>query len=783
MNSAYATALKLLTLGYSVIPSGGGDKRKAPLVNWQEFQDVAPSKGQLETWEGQLKPHLWGIITNYRIAVIDADTLETRAQLEAELGEPHVVTPRGGAHWYIDTSRHPMKTVAGLLPGIDVRAVGGFVNVMGTRLAYTDKGVEYPTADYIMNKLPVLDELIPWRKLPNRILAALNGSKPASRAKQGTPIPDKTRNATLTSIAGALRRKGADQSAIEAALLEVNTNQCKPPLSAREVLRIAGSVSRYEPVISAANKPGFNDTDTGNAERFAAMYGDNVRFIEEYNCYAVYTGKYWRVDCSGNAILALSKEVARSYYEDAARETDDNHRTVIVRHAKQSHSQYRRKAMIELLKSEPGISIKIGGFDNDLYLLNCRNGTVDLTTGELQPHNKADMITKIIELDYNPDASSEVWQRFLESTFQGNVSLIDYCQRSLGYSCTASIATMACFLPYGQGWNGKSTLLGAVGDTLGADYSTEVDPAAFMLSQNDRGAGPNESIASLYKMRFVRSTEIKDGQKLSTDIIKRATGGETLRHNRKYQHEFTFVPTFKLWLSGNHRAIITDSTDSIWLRLRQIPFNANFRPGQPGFIPNLRQILKQAEHQQAILAWLIRGAVAWFAAGQQLYEPEDVLRATLDYRQDQDILADFLAEKCQVDKSAIIVKKELWEAYKSWTEENDSYRLGQRTFYERLKEKGITDDRGTANKAIFRGIRFLTPGEDSYFSYSSYFQTQKTLYEEIATIFPENKVTVLTTVTNGELPDCPVCGCSKWTDSPDGKLLCPCGYSPPRGEQ
>ncbi|MFC1904783.1 phage/plasmid primase, P4 family, partial [Chloroflexota bacterium] len=476
-------------------------------------------------------------------------------------------------------------------------------------------------------------------------MARNNGSKPVSKKKQGTPIPETTRNATLTSTAGAMRRKGADQATIEAALLEINAGQCQPPLPERDVIRIAGSVARYEPAVPPDNKSGFDDTDTGNAERFAAIYGNVVRFIEEYNCFAIYTGKYWRIDLSGNAILALSKEVARSYYQDAAEELDDNRRAAIVKHAKQSHSQHRRKAMIELLKSEPGISVKINDFDNDLYLLNCRNGTVDLTNGDLRSHNKADMITKYINLDYIPDATSEVWQQFLESTFQGNTAMIDYCQCSLGYSSTASMATMACFLPYGQGWNGKSTLLGAVGDTLGPDYSTEVDPAAFTVSQHDRGGGPNESIAALYKIRFVRSTEIKDGQKLSTDIIKRATGGETLRHNRKYQHEFEFTPTFKLWLSGNHKATITDSTDSIWLRLKQIPFKANFRPGQQGFIPNLRQVLKQPEHQRAILAWLVVGAVAWFSAGQQLDEPEEVVKATLDYRQDQDILADFLTEK------------------------------------------------------------------------------------------------------------------------------------------
>ena len=197
MNSTYATAFKLLTLGYSVIPSGGGDKGKAPLVNWRTRQDTAPDENQLKTWQDQLKPRLWGIVTNDRIAVIDADTPETRAALEAELGEPHVTTPRGGAHWYVDTAAHPMKTAAGLLPGIDVRGAGGFVNIAGGK--------------YEIKRLPVPgDNLIPWANLPKRLLAALNGSKPVVRAKQGAMIPDGQRNTRLISIAGAMRRQGAD---------------------------------------------------------------------------------------------------------------------------------------------------------------------------------------------------------------------------------------------------------------------------------------------------------------------------------------------------------------------------------------------------------------------------------------------------------------------------------------------------------------------------------------------------------------------------------------------
>ena len=234
MGDAYTIAFKLLTLGFSVIPSGGGDKGKAPLVNWRDYQTTAPDESQLEAWERELTPVLWGIVTNNHLAAIDADTPDARAAIEAKLGEPHVTTPRGGAHWYIDTAGHPVKTMAGLLPGIDVRGVGGFVNIAGGK--------------YRILRLPVPgDTLIPWDKLPKSILKALNGSKPRWAAPQGTPIPDTTRNATLTSLGGTMRRRGMSKEAIEAALREVNRQQCQPPLLEEEVKAIATSVSRYVP--------------------------------------------------------------------------------------------------------------------------------------------------------------------------------------------------------------------------------------------------------------------------------------------------------------------------------------------------------------------------------------------------------------------------------------------------------------------------------------------------------------------------------------------------------
>jgi len=225
----------LLTLGYSVIPSGGGDKGKAPLVNWQRYQKEAPDESQLDDWERELSPPLWGIVTNETICVLEADTKKAREVLEAELGKPHVISPRGGAHWYIDTTGHPLKTKAGLLPGIDIRGVGGFINIAGSS----------KDGEYKILRLPIPGELILWANLPKWILATLNGSKPATKSK-AVIITEGQRNNDLIRYLGAMRRHGATEEELIDAGLKHNQHY-DPPLADAEVRKTAKSVCRYPP--------------------------------------------------------------------------------------------------------------------------------------------------------------------------------------------------------------------------------------------------------------------------------------------------------------------------------------------------------------------------------------------------------------------------------------------------------------------------------------------------------------------------------------------------------
>ncbi len=242
------TVLKLCKLGFTILPSGGGKSGKAPLVKWKEWQNKVPDEQQLRRWQVK-KPALWGIVTNSSVAVIDADTLEAQEQLKAELGEPHVCTPRG-SHWYIDTTGYPFKTAAGILLGIDVRGVGGFVNIIGKN---PKTGGEYK-----INQLPAPENLIPYDELPEFILIALEGNEPTPEpefeVELDKPILEGQRNDHLTSKGGSMSRSGFGQSAIEAALLKENAERCQPPLEEKEVRGIAKSVAQYKPVQTGDKK-------------------------------------------------------------------------------------------------------------------------------------------------------------------------------------------------------------------------------------------------------------------------------------------------------------------------------------------------------------------------------------------------------------------------------------------------------------------------------------------------------------------------------------------------
>ncbi len=707
-NNVFAVVYKYHTLGRCVIPSGGGDKRKKALIPWTPYQTRKPDDMQLEKWQRELKPEVWAMVTGpvSGLFVVDCDTKEAIAMMEAAGIKPHAKTPRGGYHYYCKWPSWVIPTKAGLLPGVDTRGQGGYVNFCGGN----------GKASYQVLIMPTDESLITFGQLPAELQKPLK-PKPKTlteriyqealdRAQPGN------RNETGLWLACQLRDNHISEADAETTMrryaAEVSDLGTEPYTENEAIASLHQAFTRpareaWHPTAPAPETGQFNLTELGNAERLVAQYGDILRYCYERRKWLIWNGKYWQWD-AGNKITKLAKQTVRNIYREAADEPDEKLRKAIADHARRSENDHRLSAMVTLAQSETGVPITIDELDADQWLLNVNNGTINLRTGELRSHDPKDLITRIVSLDYTPNAISQVWQDFLSKIFEGNQELISYVHRALGYSITGDQGEQAFFFCHGAGWNGKSTLLGAIQDVLGP-YVAEADPSAFMVSKN-QSPGPNETIAELYKIHMVCSTEVEDGQRLSTTLIKRMTGGEELRCERKYEHGFNFLPQYKLWLSGNHEPVITDTTNSIWNRLKKIPFTVTIPENER--IKNFRKLLSK-EHGQAILAWLVNGCLEWAQHG--LGEPPVITEATQHYRESQDILLEFLTESCIRQPSASIIVADLYKAYKQWCDDNSSYAIGKNTFSARLKEKGFITDRGSRNKLIWKGIRLMTEEE------------------------------------------------------------------------
>src|SRR5690606_8207541 len=175
----------------------------------------------------------------------------------------------------------------------------------------------------------------------------------------------------------------------------------------------------------------------------------------------------------------------------------------VLRFANSSENRSRLESMIVLAQSRPGIPARPEDFDADPWLLNVNNGTLDLRTGELRDHRREDLITKIVPVDYKPDAECPRWESFIHEIMDGDEELIRYLQKAVGYSLTGDISEQAFFFLHGAGSNGKSVFLSTI-KTLMGDYGQQAPSSLLLLK---KGEGVPNDVARLKGARFVSTTE------------------------------------------------------------------------------------------------------------------------------------------------------------------------------------------------------------------------------------------------------------------------------------
>ena len=672
-NPVLAAALDYIAGGWPVMPIVPRGKKPACTHG---KDDASTDHAQIADWfDGRPDLNI-GIVTGARslIAVLDVDPRnggnDSLDKLQADFGSlpetRSVATGGGGVHFYFAVRGEQASALAdanGLpgYPGLDFKC-GGYV-VAPASTHQTGRTYEWLNEAALAPLPRWLAEIKARRAPPTARRAPEIGSD---------QILEGGRNDALMRKGARMRGRGCSGTEIAGALQEINRRECKPPLDEHEVATIAVSVMRWEPNSHPAN------TDLDRAREFIAALKGDLRYFTASKRWYWWTGTHWMPDSDGEitrrvaAFLDLLLEAARLIDDKVARDR-------AVAAAMAARSVARMKAIVELATTIAGVPVTADELDSHPDLLNVKNGTIDLRTGNLREHLRDDLITCFIPIGYDPAAPRATWLAFLEDDTGGDRELLGFLQRSTGYGATGHTSEQCLFFLHGEGANGKSTYLEAIRGVLGP-YSAQAATSTLMVKSS--GNIPSD-LARLSGKRFVTAAEAAQGQRMDDSLIKQMTGGENLTVRELYGVWFELPVQFKLFFATNHRPQLSGMDPAIWRRIREIPFSR--------VIPTERRDRDLPAKLQAeaagILAWIVEGASSWHRNG--LGVPEVVVAATESYRQEMDPIGAFIEERCERIDGHEVKACDLFSAYRMWAAMDGREAVIQYRFGSEMQRRGI----------------------------------------------------------------------------------------------
>jgi putative DNA primase/helicase len=627
-----------------------------------------------------------------RVIVLDVDVKNgatgdvSLAKLEKQFGAlpptRRARTWSGGWHYFFKHPGGTVKNRTGFCPGLDIRGDGGYILVAPSAIG----GQKYRWED---PGTPITDAP-PW------LLEIITNKSSHQTANSFNPIaaldgfPEGTRNDGVFRYACSLRERDYRYDDAKVLVLKV-ASDCAPPLPDSEAIQCLDSAyQRYEP---GTRRP---LTELGNAERLVDRHGRDIRYIPEFGAWMYWESGYWAKDGIGK-INQLAKEVIRGIYHEAAEEGSSDMRDAITRHAKASERKNAIDHMVQLAASEPGISVHSHFLDCNPWLFGVRNGVVELRTGTMRPAEREDYITKQGHVEYDPDAECPLWERFLSQIMGEAQELVTYLQMAVGYTITGITSEQAVFIQHGSGANGKGTFLTVIEHLLG-DYCKSVASETLMAQRGRSSSGPNEDIGRLKGARLASTSETEEGQILAEALLKRMTGEDTLVARLPYaKNSFEFKPQFKVWVAANHKPIVRGDDHAIWRRIHLIPFEQTFEGKNKD--KNLRERL--LAELPGILNWAIEGCLLWQKQG--LVQPAQIREATLEYRSEMDLLAEWIESCCCVGPNECATVASLYQNYNSWCITNWVKPMERRTFGRKLSSRGFQRDKLGGQRG-YRGI-------------------------------------------------------------------------------
>lgn len=445
-----------------------------------------------------------------------------------------------------------------------------------------------------------------------------------------------------------------------------------------------------------------NRNDRVNAERFIRQHKGKVLYCEKLG-WLFWDGCRWKSGAYSQAV-ELAKETGKQLLKEAEALPDFKD---AMSFARKSNNRPGLESMIALAASDESILVTMSALDQKPWLLNCPNGTVDLTSGSLRRHDPADLITQLCPTEFDPSAVAPHFDAFITSLFD-STEVIEFLQRWFGYCLTGDVEQRKLVFMIGKGANGKSTLLSVVQAVLGADYAMQSSHDLLSARQNDTHP---TAMMDLFLKRLVICSEIGRNARMSEGAVKQLSGGKSWTGRKMRQDNWQFSLTHKFGFETNNMPKFSDDP-ALWDRIIVVEFSKRFwdadkdKPGPAEFKQDRSLRKKLASEASGVLAWLVQGSQLFHHCGD-LRVPDSVCDVTETYRSKSDHFAEFLRECCKFSMDVTVTATALKNAFAEFCRESGyTNDLSPKAMAQRLAKEGFVSFR--SNGIRYRGLMLKT---------------------------------------------------------------------------
>jgi putative DNA primase/helicase len=487
-----------------------------------------------------------------------------------------------------------------------------------------------------------------------------------------------------------------------------------------------------------------HDGEEGDARLYTHLFRGQCVYDHTEKLWYEWQRHYWKPDETKHALLMASNHLASEYMEASAALSEEAAQAEkylgpdLLKRSKTDDPRVRRyewlkattsalidrakglktlrRAQAVLTYAQAYLSITSREWDTNPWLLGTREGVLDLKTGELRDGKPEEYIRTIIPTTWRGlHEPAPRFEQYLREIFADRAEverdeLINFLQRTLGYGITGNVNEHIFLMLYGEeGRNGKDTLMTRLQRILGSTVGAVSNDVIIASGKYATPGSAKPHLCALQGKRIAWASETSKGARFDVGQVKFLTGGGDIPARQLYGRDYTFVPSHLLILLTNHKPHADAQDAAFWDRLCPIIFSMRFvdHPTAPNERQKDRTLNDALEGEASgILAWLVRGCLAWQHEGLNI--PVSVLMARREYREEEDTLRQFLNACCTLHEHASVKASRLYERYKEWATENNLKAMNGNAFGLEMKKLFAQKRRNEGN--VYLAIGLLEDG-------------------------------------------------------------------------